>query len=105
MWVSRAESPTDSFSRPTITLNGSGLQPLPLLGAKTQPVGLGWVVAGALALQVPLTVAEWEQVFGEPEELDDIRAYDVAQPHTADRRPFVQAVHQIERDDGEESTE
>ncbi|MEX2381563.1 MAG: hypothetical protein WD490_04205 [Opitutales bacterium] len=31
-----------------------------------------------------LTVPEWEQIVGELEELDDIRAYDEAQQHSAD---------------------
>ena len=34
----------------------------------------------------------------ELEELDDIRAYDAAQPHVGDRLPFDQAVREIQQD-------
>ena len=45
-----------------------------------------------------LPAAEWREVVGELEELDDIRAYDAAQPHAADRLPFEQAVREIQQD-------
>ena len=38
---------------------------------------------------------EWEQIVSELEELDDIRAYDEAQSHVADKVPFEQAVREI----------
>ena len=47
---------------------------------------------------VLLSVAEWEQIVSELEELEDIRAYDAAQPHAADRLPFEQAVREIQQD-------
>ena len=47
---------------------------------------------------VLLPAAEWEQIVDELEELDDIRAYDAAQPHAADRVPFEQAVREIQQD-------
>ena len=47
---------------------------------------------------VLLPAAEWREVVGELEELDDIRAYDAAQPHAADRLPFEQAVREIQQD-------
>ncbi len=47
---------------------------------------------------VLLPASEWEQIVGELEELDDIRAYDAAQPHAADRLPFDQAVREIQQD-------
>ncbi len=47
---------------------------------------------------VLLPAAEWEQIIGELEELDDLRAYDAAQPHAADRLPFEQAVREIQQD-------
>lgn len=47
---------------------------------------------------VLLPAAEWDQIVGELEELDDIRAYDAAKPHVADRLPFEQAVREIKRD-------
>jgi hypothetical protein len=46
---------------------------------------------------VLLPTAEWEQIVGELEELDDIRAYDAAQQHAADRLPFEQAVREIQQ--------
>lgn len=46
---------------------------------------------------VRLPASEWEQIISELEELDDIRAYDAAQPHTADRLPFEQAVREIQQ--------
>ena len=49
---------------------------------------------------VLLPAAEWEQIVRELEELDDIRAYDAAQPHIADRLPFEQAVREIQRSYG-----
>ncbi|TVR69672.1 MAG: hypothetical protein EA427_07875 [Spirochaetaceae bacterium] len=45
-----------------------------------------------------LPVSDWEQIVSELEELDDIRAYDAAQQHTADRIPFEQAVQEIRED-------
>ena len=45
---------------------------------------------------VLLPLAEWERIVDELEELDDIRAYDEAQPHKADRVPFEQAVREIQ---------
>ena len=47
---------------------------------------------------VLLPVAEWDLIVSELEELDDIRAYDAAQPHAADRLPFEQAVREIQQD-------
>ncbi len=47
---------------------------------------------------VILTVAEWDQIVSELEELDDIRAYDAAQLHSAERLPFEQAVREIRED-------
>ena len=49
---------------------------------------------------VLLPAAEWEQIVRELEELDDLRAYDAAKPHVADRLPFEQAVREIQRDYG-----
>lgn len=49
---------------------------------------------------VLLPAAEWEQIVSELEELDDIRAYDAAQPHVADRLPFEQAVRESQQDNG-----
>jgi PHD/YefM family antitoxin component YafN of YafNO toxin-antitoxin module len=47
---------------------------------------------------VLLPVSEWDQIVSELEELDDIRAYDAAQPHSDDRIPFEQAVREIQED-------
>jgi hypothetical protein len=47
---------------------------------------------------VLLPAAEWDQIVDELEELDDIRAYDAAQPHVGDRLPFEQAVREIQQD-------
>jgi PHD/YefM family antitoxin component YafN of YafNO toxin-antitoxin module len=47
---------------------------------------------------VLLPAAEWDRIVDELEELDDIRAYDDAQPHIADRLPFEQAVREIRQD-------
>ena len=47
---------------------------------------------------VLLPAAEWDRIVSELEELDDIRAYDAAQPHAADRLPFEQAVREIQQD-------
>lgn len=49
---------------------------------------------------VLLPAAEWDRIVDELEELDDIRAYDAAQPHVADRLPFDQAVREIQQDYG-----
>ena len=40
---------------------------------------------------VLLSVEEWEQVVSEPEELDDIRAYDAAKSEGSEAIPFEQA--------------
>ena len=47
---------------------------------------------------VLLPAAEWDRIVDELEELDDIRAYDAAQPHVADKLPFEQAVREIQQD-------
>lgn len=47
---------------------------------------------------VLLSVAEWEKVVDELEELDDIRAYDVAKEGSAEKLPFEQAVREIQQD-------
>ena len=47
---------------------------------------------------VLLPVAEREQIVSELEELDDIREYDAAQQHAADRLPFERAVCEIQQD-------
>ncbi len=47
---------------------------------------------------VLLPAAEWDLIIRELEELDDIRAYDAAQPHAADRLPFEEAVRAIQQD-------
>ncbi len=47
---------------------------------------------------VLLPVEEWEQIVRELEELDDIRAYDAALEHSADRIPFEQAVRELRED-------
>lgn len=49
---------------------------------------------------VLLSVTEWEQIISELEELDDIRAYDAAEQHRADRLPFEQAIREIQQDYG-----
>ena len=46
---------------------------------------------------VLLPAAEWDLIVGELEDLDDIRAYDVAQPNAGDRLPFEQAVLEIQQ--------
>lgn len=48
---------------------------------------------------VVLPLAEWEQVVGELEELDDIRAYDAAKEQSAKAVPFEQAVSEIQEGD------
>jgi hypothetical protein len=50
---------------------------------------------------VLLPVAEWEQVVEELEELDDIRAYDLAKAGPQDTIPFEQAVREIQEGSGE----
>lgn len=47
---------------------------------------------------VLLSASEWEQIVSELEDLDDIRSYDAAQQHIADRLPFEQAVKEIQQD-------
>lgn len=47
---------------------------------------------------VLLPVAEWEQIVNELEELDDIRAYDLAKEQSAEKLPFEQAVREIQQD-------
>ena len=42
-------------------------------------------VRGAAAKAAVAPAAEWELVLSELDELDDIRAYDAAQPHADDR--------------------
>ena len=46
---------------------------------------------------VLLSAAEWDLIVGELEDLDDIRAYDAAQPNAGDRLPFEQAVREIQQ--------
>jgi len=46
---------------------------------------------------VLVTADEWEHIVSELEELDDIRAYDEAQRHAADKIPFEQAVREIQQ--------
>ena len=48
------------------------------------------------AVLVP--AAEWDKIVDELEELDDIRAYDAAQSHAADKLPFEQAIREIQQD-------
>lgn len=47
---------------------------------------------------VLLPVAKWEKVVDELEELDDIRAYDVAKEGASEKLPFEQAVREIQQD-------
>lgn len=47
---------------------------------------------------VVLPVSEWEKIMDALEELDDIRAYDAAQPHVKDRLPLEQAIREIEQE-------
>lgn len=47
---------------------------------------------------VLLSVAEWEKIVDELEELDDIRAYDVAKEGSAEKLSFEQAVREIHQD-------
>ncbi len=44
---------------------------------------------------VLLPLPEWEEVVAELEELDDIRAYDVAKASAGSAIPFDQAIHEI----------
>ena len=44
---------------------------------------------------VIVPVAEWEQILGALEELDDIRAYDEAKSYPSEPIPFEQAVREI----------
>ena len=50
---------------------------------------------------VLLPVAEWDQVMEELEELDDIRACDLAKAGSQDAIPFEQAVREIQEGSGE----
>ena len=50
---------------------------------------------------VLLPVGEWEQVVEELEELDDIRAFDLAKAGSQETIPFEQAVREIEEGSGE----
>ena len=50
---------------------------------------------------VLLPVAEWEQVMEELEELDDIRAFDLAKTASQEAIPFEQAVREIQEGSGE----
>jgi PHD/YefM family antitoxin component YafN of YafNO toxin-antitoxin module len=50
---------------------------------------------------VLLPVAEWEQVVEELEELDDIRAFDLAKAGSQEAIPFEQAVREIQEGSGE----
>ncbi len=45
---------------------------------------------------VILPFAEWKKVIDELEELDDIRAYDIAKSTSQETIPFEQAVREIE---------
>jgi PHD/YefM family antitoxin component YafN of YafNO toxin-antitoxin module len=51
------------------------------------------------AVLLPMT--EWEQVVEELEELDDIRAFDLAKAGCQETIPFEQAVREIEEGSGE----
>ena len=46
---------------------------------------------------VLVTTDEWEQIVSELVVLDDIRAYDAAQPHVANKIPFELAVREIQQ--------
>ncbi len=48
---------------------------------------------------VVLPLNEWEQVVSELEELDDIRAYDLAKKQNSEAIPLEQAVREIEQGD------
>jgi len=50
------------------------------------------------AKAVLLSIAEWEKVMSELEELDDIRAYDQAKAVSDESVPFDQAVREIRED-------
>ncbi len=47
---------------------------------------------------VLLSLAEWERILEELEELDDIRAYDAAKKAPQESVPFEQAVREIEKE-------
>ena len=51
------------------------------------------------AVLIPMT--EWEQVVEELEELDDIRAFDLAKAGSQETISFEQAVREIEEGSGE----
>ena len=46
---------------------------------------------------VVLSIVEWESIVEELEELDDIRAYDLAKSQSGESVPFDQAVDEIEK--------
>ncbi len=48
---------------------------------------------------VIVPIAQWERIQAELEELDDIRAYDVAKGKADESIPFEQAVAEIESED------
>ena len=48
---------------------------------------------------VVLPLNEWEQVVSELEELDDIRAYDLAKKQNSEAIPLEQAAREIEQGD------
>ena len=50
---------------------------------------------------VLLPVAEWERVVEDLEELDDIRAFDLAKAGSQETIPFEQAVREIQEGSGE----
>ena len=45
-----------------------------------------------------MPATEWEKVLDELDELDDIRAYDVAKEKSSEKVPFEQAVREIQQD-------
>jgi hypothetical protein len=47
---------------------------------------------------VLLTIKEWNDIVEALEELDDIRAYDLAKSDSPDSIPFDQAVREIQED-------
>lgn len=47
---------------------------------------------------VLIPVAEWEEILEALEDLDDIRAYDVAKAEGQEAVPFAQALREIEQE-------
>jgi len=47
---------------------------------------------------VLISLAEWERIIEDLEELDDIRAYDEAKAGPQDAVPFEQAVREVEEE-------